>query len=246
MQHKIVVQRHRPWLRAGVVAAVVGAVAVGTWALYAYTRATTVSGFERARLEVETLREERRDLSRSLRAARAEAEQLRDELVYVKRSQEIDSQTCGHVRADLDALQAEVLDLREQVAFYRGIVSPEATRAGVRVYSVKVEPTDAPSQFRFELVLIQSVRNERSVSGRIQVSVEGLREGRTETLNLSELSTTVPENLLFSFKYFQEFGGVLTLPSGFKPRRLRVQLQPEGGAGSVEEPFDWARALAAG
>ena len=52
--------------------------------------------------------------------------------------------------------------------------------------------------------------------------------------------------LVFSFKYFQEFDGVLTLPPGFKPRRLRVTLQPEGGAGPVEEAFDWARALASG
>ncbi len=244
MQHKIVVQRHRPGLRAALIALAVGVLAFGTWALYAYTRATTVSEFERARLEVETLQEARRDLTRSLRAARADADQLRDELAFVKRSQEIDSQTCGHVRGSLDALQAEVLDLREQVAFYRGIVSPEATRAGVRVYSAKLEPTGSGPQFRYELVLIQSVRNERSVAGRMAVVIEGLREGKTVSIDLAQLSQGLDENLLFSFKYFQEFEGVMTLPPGFKPRRLRITLQPEGGAGPVEEAFDWARALA--
>jgi hypothetical protein len=174
MQHKVIIRRHvHPWVRVAIIATAVSLAAIGAWAFYAYLRATTVSGFERAQLEVESLQTERRELNRSLRQANAENERLRDELTYLQRSHEIDGQTCENVKASLDVLQAEVLDLREQVAFYRGIVSPEMARAGVRVYGLKVQAAEGIQNYRFEVVLIQSMRHERQVDGELRVTIEG-------------------------------------------------------------------------
>src|SRR5690606_11397000 len=105
--------------------------------------------FERAQLEVEQLRNERRGLVRDLRAARDEVKRLEEQAVYIQRSQEIDEQACSAVRESLTQLQAEVSDLREQLAFYRGIVAPEQSRAGVRVYEFKVEPGTEQGAFRY-------------------------------------------------------------------------------------------------
>jgi uncharacterized membrane protein len=245
MQHKVIIRRHvHPWVRVGIIAAAVSLVAIGAWAFYAYLRATTVSGFERAQLEVEALQSERRELNRSLRQANSENERLRDELTYLRRSQEIDGQTCENVKASLDVLQAEVLDLREQVAFYRGIVSPEMARAGVRVYSLKVHPAEGLQNYRFEVVLIQSMRHERQVDGELRVTVEGLRGGKTAAVPATADGSASARNLLFSFRYFQEFNGAFTLPAGFSPRQIRVQLIPEGVTQPIEESFDWDKSLA--
>jgi hypothetical protein len=240
MQHKVVIKRQvRPWVRVLIVAGVAGGLAIGIWATVLYLRATTVDGFERARSEVETLQAERREINRALRAERAENQRLRDELTYVRRGQEIDGQACAQVRASLAELQAELLDLREQLAFYRGIVAPDAAKAGLRVYSLRIKPEADVGALRYELVLIQSMRHEKPASGRYALAVEGLSNGRPASHALR--APDGAERAGYSFRYFQEITASFTLPAGFVPRRVRVRLWPEGMDEPLEEAFDWNR-----
>lgn len=248
MQHKIIIRRHRPWLRPALVAGATVALALGSWALYSYTRATTVSDFERAQTEVEKLRAERRQLTRDLRAARAQVEQLKAQVVYAQRSGEIDKRACESVQKSLTDLQAESSELREQVAFYRGIAAPDQARAGVRVQELhvsKVRKTRAT--YQFFLTLIQSVRQEKRIGGRIALTLVGRSGGAERSLPLDALAPDVAKNLLFSLKYFEEFTGQFQLPDGFVPRRIVVTLTPAtSGAPQTEEGFDWQRIMEKG
>lgn len=248
MKHRIVITQHRPWLKPLLIAGGSFALAVAAWALYAYTRAATVSDFERAQLEVEQLRNERRELVRDLRASRDEVKRLEEQAVYIQRSQEIDEQACSAVRESLTQLQAEVSDLREQLAFYRGIVAPEQSRAGVRVYEFKVEPGAEQGAFHYELVLIQSVRHDKRIGGRVEIELVGQRDGADVRLPWTDLvGDQVAANLLFSLKYFEEFAGEIRVPTAVVPVRVVVTLIPDGnGLPRVEESFDWARILTGG
>jgi len=239
---KVVIKAYRPRLRYALIAAASAAIAISAWALYSYTRATTVVDFERARTERDRLLEERRDLTGKLRESHAEVEKLKDQVVYLQRSQEIDQQACATVKTSLASLQEEVADLHEQVAFYRGIVSPDASRAGVRVYEFKVYPTPTPNVFRYDLVLIQSVRHDRRIAGRVEIRLQGLSNGQTQVRRLSELTLSGEQNLLFSFKYFEEFGGEFRLPEGFRPTRAVVAVLPDGGSvPKIEDEFEWSK-----
>ncbi|MGH8446458.1 MAG: DUF6776 family protein [Solimonas sp.] len=249
MQHKIVIHRHRPWLRPALVAGITSVLALAGWALYSYTRATTVSDFERTQTEAEQLRAERRQLTRDLRAARGEVEQLKQQVVYAQRSTEIDTQACDTVRKSLTDLQAETSDLREQVAFYRGIAAPDQARAGVRVQELRLDkPANRKNVYRFFLTLIQSVRHEKRVGGRVELTIVGRSSGSAERrIALQELAPDVARNLLFSLKYFEEFSGEFQLPDGFTPQRMLVTLVPSSdGAPQTEEGFDWQRVLDSG
>lgn len=239
---KVVIKAYRPRLRMALTAAAAAALAIAAWGLYSYTRATTVVDFERAQTERDRLLEERRDLTAKLRDSHAEIETLKDQVVYLERSQDIDKQACATVKASLGGLQEEVADLQEQVAFYRGIVSPDASRAGVRVYEFKVYPTATASVFRYDLVLIQSVRHDRRIAGRVEISLQGLSAGETQVRRLSELMLSGERNLVFSFKYFEEFGGEFRLPADFRPTRAVVAVLPDGGAvPKIEDEFEWAK-----
>lgn len=247
MKHRIVITRHRPWLRTALIGGGAFALAMSAWGLYRYTRATTVSDFQSARLEVESLRAERRELTQSLRASRAEADQLRDQVAYVERSQDIDSQACTSVRESLGKLQAEVSDLREQLAFYRGIVSPEQSKAGVRVYDLKVLPGTAPGVYKYDLVLIQSVRHDRRIGGKVVLQLDGTQSGAKRRYSLDELAVGGTQSLLFSFKYFEEFSGEFRLPQGFAPATVTVALEPSvAGAPKVEDQFEWGKVFSGG
>ncbi|SFF51553.1 hypothetical protein SAMN04488120_106120 [Fontimonas thermophila] len=245
MEHRIVITRHRPWLKPALIGGGSFVLALAAWGLYVYTRASTVSDFERAQLEVERLREERRELTRQLRAARDEIKRLQEQVVYVQRSQDIDAQACSVVRESLAQLQAEASDLREQLAFYRGIVAPEQSRVGVRVHEFKLVAAAEPGRFRYGLVLIQAVRHDKRVGGRIDLQLVGERSGAEERLPWAAIAADgAAENLLFSLKYFEEFSGEIVVPQGFKPMRVVVTLIPEGDdATRIEESFDWDRIL---
>ncbi len=244
MQPRIVVAQHRPWRRPILIAVSVGALAVSAWGLYSYTRASTVSGFASAKLEVEELREERRRLTRDLRAAREEVNSLKEQVVYVQRSTEIDTQACGGVLQSMTELQAEASDLREQLAFYRGIVAPEQSRAGVRVYEFKLAQAATAGNLRYDLVLIQSVRHDRRVAGRVEIELLGKLKGSEQRLPLAQLAVGEARNLVFSLKYFEEFSGEFRLPEGFVPTRVTVALVPAiDGAPRIEEAYEWGRVL---
>ncbi|WP_028080894.1 DUF6776 family protein [Solimonas soli] len=245
MQHKIVIHRHRPWRKPAIVAGSTVLLALAAWALYSYTRATTVSDFERAQTEAEQLRAERRRLAHELRAARSEAEDLRQQLAYVKRSTQIDTQACDSVRKSLTDLQAETSELREQVAFYRGIAAPDQARAGVRVQELRLGAIKGRrNAYRFFLTLIQSVRHEKRIGGHVELTIVGRSAGAERRISLRELAPAVAQNLLFSLKYFEEFSGEFQLPDGFAPGRVLVALVPStDGAPQTEEGFDWQRVL---
>lgn len=238
---RVVIKAYRPRLRWALIAAGTAVLAMSAWGLYSYTRATTVVDFARAQSERDQLLAERRDLTGKLRDSHAQVESLKDQIVYLQRSQEIDQQACATVKSSLTGLQEEVSDLQEQVAFYRGIVSPDASRAGVRVYEFRVAPTAAAGVYRFDLVLIQSVRHDKRLAGRIEVAVQGMAGGQAQTHRLSDLTISGEKNLVFSLKYFEEFGGEFRLPDGFRPTRVLVDVIPDGGAPKIEEQYEWSK-----
>jgi hypothetical protein len=241
LKHRIVITTHRPGRRQALVAAAMIALLVAGFGIYRYTRATTVSDFEKAQSERDQLMEERRAQNRELRQLRSENAQLKEQAAYLNRSQEIDVSACDTVKKSLAQLQAESADLREQLAFYRGIVSPQGAQTGVRVYDFKAYRQKTPGQFRYDLVLIQSARNDKRVGGIADIRIEGLKGSQKQLLRLADVATDAGKNLLFSFRYFQEFGGQIKLPDGFRPLRVTIVLQPESEAAPVEDQYEWAK-----
>ena len=242
MRNRVVITTHRPWLRWAVVCGVTVVVSLGAWALYVYTRSVTVSDFEQTRAERKVLIKEREKLQDQLREQRLINQKLIEQTVYLERSLEIERTSGEEVKSAIKALQRESSDLQEQVAFYRGIVSPNESLAGVRVYEFGLRQAGVPRVFRYELVLIQSVRHDRRVRGEARISIQGMRNGALEVLELGAIALNSEQNLVFSFKYFQEFSGEFKLPVDFRPVRVTVTVDPRGTRQqNIEDEFDWKK-----
>lgn len=240
--HQIIIRRRRPGFTAAVIAGGVAALILGAWGFYRFTRAQTIGQFQHAVSERDQLLEERREQDRHLRDLAAENDRLKDRLAYQQQSGQIDETACGLVKKSLADLQTEASNLREQLAFYRGIVAPKESEAGLRVYDFAVRPGQAAGRFQYDLLLIQAFHHDRKVSGEATVSIEGLRGSQTLSYSLADLASGESRNLLFSFTYFQELDGVFQLPAGFRPLRVKVSLHPEGGSGpNVEDTYDWMK-----
>lgn len=241
IQHKIVVTRHRPWLRMGLVAGVTIVLVVGAVAIFNVSRSLTVSNYAQTKSELQTATDQRRQLARDLRESRAETKELREQVAYLERTREIDAQASAQVRGSLAELEAEVAELREQIAFYQVIVSPQESRLGLRVLEAHLRPSAQPDLWTLELVLIQSAQRDKPATGGIDVTVTGFLNGKEQTLELEQL--LLPDQRLdaFEFRYFQELSAGLKLPPGYNPKRLTVTLRPDGaGSNRVVEEYEWA------
>lgn len=244
MQHRVVVRRYRPWFLPALVALLVAACAVSAYGGWRWWSDPQRRLFRDAGSELEQLREERRRLTRELRAAREELDELKGRSTFEARSREIDAQAFEAIRGSFAGLESEAADLREQLAFYRNVVSPEQTRAGVRVLRLALRPGTTAGNWRYELVLVQPMWRDRVAAGRWDLKVEGVAARETQTLGMAELGAGNSVESRFSFRAFQEFGGELRLPSGFLPSRLTVTLHVQDGKSAsdeVSESFDWSR-----
>lgn len=222
---------------------------LAAWMAWSLTRGANTGDLLQVQAELQKERTAREALARELLAARGRIDELQEARVFAEQSLQIDKQAHADLQSSIARLQAEAADLREQLEFYRGIVSPEQARAGVRIYELRVLPTGIANNFRYELMLIQSVRQEKRVNGRVELNLT-VRDaaGRKRVLDLSASGVSRDaENLLFSLQYFQELSGEFRLAPGLTPLRVRVRLLAEkSGAPVVENQYEWQAVLREG
>jgi len=125
------------------------------------------------------------------------------------------------------------------LAFYRGIVAPEDGVGGLRVQRVEVFNGTVAGHYILRLVLMQSMRQERTVSGGVRIEIVGSKEEQPVRLTLSELGANSRDGeLVFSFRYFQKLETEVTLPVGFQPTTVEVAVRASQQA-PQQQSFPW-------
>jgi hypothetical protein len=203
------------------------------WALFETGRYQ--AGYDHA-----AARAERRELLNELHQRERENSELRERIAMVEQSGQVDGRAYAELRGTLAGLNDEILRLREELAFYRGIVSPADAQRGLRVHGLRLEATDANGAWRFHLVLIQAMQHDRQAQGTARLTIVGTADGAPARLALAEVGDHQEAGITYDFRYFQEFGGDILLPQGFTPNRVEVELVPRSSRdGRVEQVFDW-------
>jgi len=191
------------------------------------------------------LRAERVQLQAQLAEARKENSHLRERVAVLERAEQIDRQAYGEVERSLKQVQDEMLELKEEVAFYRGIVSPAETASGLSVTRFKLFGMGEEGVYRFKLVLTQLRTNTRLVKGHASFVIDGVLHGQQKQLSLREVSGGTQDKLKLRFKYFQNIEGDIVLPAGFLPSRVIVEVVPVGkGWQRFKKSFDWSDIIA--
>lgn len=222
--------------RVGRVVSIIGIVCGFAIVFFAYELGQIRAGYNRMEAQ-----ERYRELQSKLILAQAEKQRLREQVAQQDTNEKINTEAYGRVESQLAELQATILKQQEDLEFYRGIVSADQ-QAGLRIQDFELSPGDDEASFRMRLVLAQALRNDKPVSGHVELNVEGMRNGQPVSLGLGDLDAG--ENgagrIDFSFRYFQNLGANLVLPEGFAPERVIVKLKPKGKkVKPVEESFAW-------
>lgn len=230
---QLIISEHDPLKRWILIAALVFAVIAGGFLLYDYGRSRASFDFAALEAEREVMHEQLEKLTR-------ERNSLQQQLVASKRSSEIELQAYSEVDASLRDLQAEILELKEEVAFYRSIVAPRESSRGLRIQRFKITPAADNKTYRYKLVLTQVIKNNRVTRGEVDIQIEGVQNGKHRTMQLTEVSVEKQRDIPFKFKYFQSFEGDLILPEGFVPSRVNIKVK--SNRVTLDKTFGWTGA----
>ncbi|MDH5231192.1 MAG: hypothetical protein OEZ58_01110 [Gammaproteobacteria bacterium] len=227
----LVVKHHTPWHKPVMFLGFTIFLAICGWTIFYWGQSK--AGYDRLASADTT-----NSMKNAITQLKRENNDLRDAIALLERSKQVDTQAYSQVDENLKALQEEILELREEVTFYRGIVSPTETSAGLRIERFKIGETAKKRLHHFELVLTQVLKNDRSRRGIAEISFEGIHNGLPKQLSLSSISAEGKRKLEFNFKYFQKFEGDVMLPEGFAPRSVLVKVKPHRNK-EIQRSFEW-------
>ena len=190
---------------------------------------------------VETSRE-RQVFEDRIAALNDEISELNETVARLETNSSIDSSAYKDVEVSLVTLQAKIQEQTNEIAFYRGIISPADGVAGLRVQDLRLTRSGTERAYKVRLVLVQSLKHDRTVSGDVGLFVEGVQNGSEVSYPYSQLLTEEADSAwAFKFRYFQDFDREITLPDGFTPESVRIEVRSKTRSiSSIEESFAWA------
>ncbi len=185
---------------------------------------------------------ERQSYEDRIEGLQAEIVGLKEQVVLLETYRAIDKEAYKDVETSLMALQAKIQEQTDAIAFYRGIVSPTDGAAGLRVQDLKLTRGSVERAYNVRLVLVQSLKHDRKVSGDVKLTVVGDQDGAEASIEFAQLSPAdASKSWPFSFRYFQDFDREIVLPDGFTPEWINIEvLSKTRSIDSIDESFAWA------
>lgn len=170
---------------------------------------------------------------------------LKEEVALLETHRDIEREAYKDVETSLTALQAKIQEQSDAIAFYRGIVSPADGSAGLRVQDLRLTRGESERAYNVRLVLVQSLKHDRKVTGDVSLTIEGEEAGGAATYNYSQLlPAEASASWAFGFRYFQDFNRQIILPDGFTPEKITIEVRSKTRSiDSIEESYSWTTSL---
>jgi hypothetical protein len=226
-----VVVKRRLSPRLTLLIAIGGAALLLAGANFLYEHGINMAGFERAL----AVRKQQR-LEEQGQVLADENQQLRAALARSERTIQMDQASYQELDKALQASAQEINKLREELNFYRNIISPADKKAGLRVQSLDVEHIGTGGTYKYKLVLIQALKHERTIFGAVNFEISGSQGGQDTTIRVPAASD---KPITVNLKYFQDIEGKFELPRGFRARSVKVNVISAGGGSAIEALYDW-------
>ncbi|WP_375214202.1 DUF6776 family protein [Aquabacterium sp.] len=216
---RMAVRSHLPWpLRWAAVAVMLGF--SGALALWAFEFGRGLAGLHGRDLAAqrELLTETRQQLD-AIRRDRDQAQAIAnsaDSLLTAERA------TQRKLVEQVRALEAENQALKADLGFFERLLP--ASGEGLSIRGLQVESAGA-AQWRFQLLVMQQgARGQADFRGRVEVSVNGLRDGKPW------LAVTPVLTQPLQFRQYRRVEGLFAAPAGAPARQVQVRVLDEAGA----------------
>lgn len=232
-QRQMVVVPHRPWLKFGLSLGLAAIVVGFGYLSFEYGKRLGLA------FKVEVVKE-KQEIAQELSRAQQEVADMRQQIASLRLGGQIDSQATEEVRSTVEQLEQQIVELNEEIRFYKGVMLPNVENKGLRIERLDMVSTGDPNKYRYSLLLTQVVDKHEFVQGGVKLAVRGRDGVATRELSLQELDEQNQDAIQFRFRYFQNLDGELSVPSGFEPEEIMVIAQSSGRNGQrLEKTFNW-------
>lgn len=215
---RMAVRAHVPWYWRWVF--MVSAVAVGVGlAGWMYDIGSQFAGFDRMEAHRELT-----DLKGRASQLLSENGAIQSEAVAGRSRLQVEVEAQRELANTVKALQDENAKLKDDLAFFRNLMSVDGKVGAVKIYQLKVERKAFPGEYRYQLLLLQSGQREHEFQGKLQLSVNALEGGKKVVIPLSGEAQGKGQPINLSFKYYQRVEGSFQIApeSAVKSMDIRV------------------------
>ena len=166
---------------------------------------------------------------------------LRERVIMLERTTQIDSQAAAEFHEEMKKLQDEIYKLKGELEFYQGIMASTSSAVGLSIQGMQVEQLAEQNSYHFKLILTHLSKSDKVVEGTADIVLEGVQDGAAKVLNIMDVVINPAIDLSFKFKNFKRFEGNIMLPEGFVPHRVIVKLQPKDTKlSNIKRVFNWS------
>lgn len=181
---------------------------------------------------VSTLSERNITLEENISKKDDKITQLETQIQHLITEQQVKQEALIKLQMDYKAAINEHNSLKSDINFYERLLSPNEENKGLRVFESSITAISQDS-YRYKLTLVQKLERANIVSGKVEIMLNGTKDGKSESINVTE-----NQDSGFSFKYFNHLNFTISLPSGFNAQELVVKLFPQKSK-TVEYKVDW-------
>lgn len=143
----------------------------------------------------------------AMQILRQENQLLRINAVRSERKLQVARAAQTNLAQELKVLQDESMRLKEDVAFYKNILSDNADEGELKFHSFRLSKTADPRRYNYYILLTHSPgRNKKAMQGQIQFTLITSQGAKTALMVLPKDGAESP-NIKVDFKYYQRLEG---------------------------------------
>lgn len=167
--------------------------------------------------------------------------QQNSDLSILRTEQKVKQQGVVMLQEDYKASIDSQESLKAEINFYERLLSPDAQNKGLRVFETSIQEKRDDS-YALKVILVQKIEKARVITGSYNIQLVGKENGLAKILQLSSNNDSK-----FDFKYFYTVSLRFSMPEGFKPEQLVVELLPKNKkTKTVRHTVDWQQLTNAG
>lgn len=158
---------------------------------------------------------------------RNDANALAAQFVRVERQLQVERATRSNAVKEMALLQDEIMRLKEDVAFYKGILAERGASGMPKFQSVNLVKGAHPGEYRYRIHLTQAGRQDRPIRGSLRLILQTVQDGKTVSRNVGVDGQQ--QSIMVNFKKYRQVDGAFNVPATIQAQSLIIEFTETGG-----------------